>query len=212
MVKTNGDSYEGGVRPAPKGSKKSQKTRQIILDAAIRAMAKWGYQGATLSVIANEAGLSQGPRQYYFPTKIDLMIAVRREIFDRASHAIEELKLYEKEAKTALALFLDEEIKRSKSDEYIVDLELKIAIRGDDELKTHLAPLIKASEILIDKWWVELFASTGLSNEELLAARFVSTCLLRGLAIERISCNDELAIGLMERQLIDTVYGLIFRS
>ena len=120
-----------GVQRTPKGSKKSEKTRQQIIDAAIRSISKYGYQGATLVVIAKEAGLSQGPRQYYFPNKVDLMVAVRREIFFRARMSLEALDLEGKDPKIALKLFLEEEIERSKSDEYIADLELKIAIRGD---------------------------------------------------------------------------------
>jgi len=163
-------------------------------------------------LIAKEAGLSQGPRQYYFPSKVDLMVAVREEVLEFARSNIDQLKLDEEDPRTALRLFLDEEIQRGKSDEYVVDLELKIAIRGDAELRDRLADPINISEQAVDKWWLELFSSTGRSRADLLAARYISTWLLRGLAIERISRTDEVTVARMERLLIDTVYGSIFDS
>lgn len=202
-------SYSASRR-RPQATKKSEKTRQQIIEAAIRAIAKWGYQGATLAVIAKEAGLSQGPRQYYFPDKVDLMVAVREKIQEFARVNIDQLELDKEDPKTALRLVLDEEIQRGKSDEYIVDLELKIAIRGAPELRDGLAGLINTYEQATDEWWLALFSSTGRSREDLLAARYMSTWLLRGLAIERISRTDEVTVARMEQHLIDTVYGLIF--
>lgn len=200
------------TRRAPKATKKSEQTRQQIIDAAIRAVAKWGYQGATLAKIAKEAGLSAGPRQYYFPSKADLMVAVREQILAVLRADIGQLKLSKADPKAALRLILDEEIQRGKSDEYVVDLELKIAIRGDDELRESLADRINVSEQEIDEWWVKLFSSTGRSKEDLLAARYMFTWLLRGLAIERISRTDAGTVARMESHLIDTVYSSIFDS
>lgn len=199
-------------RRAPKATKKSEQTRQQIIDAAIRAVAKWGYQGATLAKIAKEAGLSPGPRQYYFPGKADLMVAVREQILTVLRADISQLKLNKTDPRAALRLILDEEIQRGKTDEYVVDLELKIAIRGDSELRDSLAERINVSEQEIDEWWLNLFSTTGRSKEDLLAARYMFTWLLRGLAIERISRTDAETVARMERHLIDTVYSSIFDS
>ena len=190
-------------------SQKSERTRQHIIDAAIKCIAQYGYTGATLAVVAEVAGLSRGPRQYYFPSKTDLMVAVWQEIIERASQSMRNANLDADHPKESLRRLMDAEIKRSAREEYLVDLELKLAIRGDRELGDILSPLIDAFERSVDDWWIDLFAKTGRSREELLAARYQFTWLLRGLAMEKITRHD-IAVSAMERQFRDTVFAVLF--
>ena len=202
-------SGETPVRQRRK-TQKSERTRQHIIDAAIKCIALYGYNGATLAVVADVAGLSRGPRQYYFPTKTDLMVAVWREIIERARQSVREANLDPDHPKDSLRRLLDAEIERAGREEYLVDLELKLAIRGDRELGDILSPLIDDFEQGVDEWWTGLFAKTGRSREELLAARYQFTWFLRGLAIEKVTRHDAAAISAMERQFRETIFSALF--
>src|SRR5580765_3178818 len=46
--------------------------REQILDGARRAFARHGYEGATVSRLEEEIGLSRGAIFHYFPSKLDL--------------------------------------------------------------------------------------------------------------------------------------------
>ena len=56
--------------------KKTDDTRQAILEAASRFFSKQGVLGTSFSDIAKEAGLSKGTISYYFPTKEHLVYEV----------------------------------------------------------------------------------------------------------------------------------------
>ncbi|MCX8043493.1 MAG: TetR/AcrR family transcriptional regulator [Desulfobacterota bacterium] len=53
-----------------------EEKRQAILDAAIKAFAKKGYQYATIEEIAKEAGVAKGLVHVYFENKLDLLLSV----------------------------------------------------------------------------------------------------------------------------------------
>jgi TetR/AcrR family fatty acid metabolism transcriptional regulator len=56
--------------------KKSETSRQQVLDAAIRALAERGYAKTSVSDIAKAAGMSKGAVHYHFESKDDLIVQV----------------------------------------------------------------------------------------------------------------------------------------
>lgn len=54
----------------------AEKTRQTVLEAALKLFSRDGYSLTTLSRIAKEAGCSRGPIYWYFENKDDLYEAV----------------------------------------------------------------------------------------------------------------------------------------
>ncbi len=56
--------------------RKSERTRQAVLDAAARLFARQGYAGTNLSDIAAEAGIKTGSFYYHFSSKDELVTEV----------------------------------------------------------------------------------------------------------------------------------------
>ncbi|HEX7759096.1 MAG TPA: TetR/AcrR family transcriptional regulator [Caulobacteraceae bacterium] len=66
-------------RPS-KDTPKSRRTRERILDAAMRLFAQVGYHAATNAAIADAAELTRGAMLYHFPNREDLVEAVAAHI------------------------------------------------------------------------------------------------------------------------------------
>lgn len=66
---------------APKAAIRTENER-IILEAAEDVFANYGYEGATTSRIARQAGIPKANLHYYFPTKQDLYRQVIDKIFN----------------------------------------------------------------------------------------------------------------------------------
>jgi len=60
----------------PRRYKKSEASRQQVLDAAIRVLAEHGYAKTSVSDIAAAAGMSKGAVHYHFESKDDLIASV----------------------------------------------------------------------------------------------------------------------------------------
>src|SRR5258708_32102600 len=56
-----------------------EERRRQITDGARRAFGEHGYAGATVAVLEREIGLSRGAIFSYFPSKLDLFVALAQE-------------------------------------------------------------------------------------------------------------------------------------
>jgi AcrR family transcriptional regulator len=54
---------------------RSRVTRARLLESAVSCLAELGWGGATVAVVAEQAGVSRGATQHYFPTREDLFTA-----------------------------------------------------------------------------------------------------------------------------------------
>lgn len=76
-------------RPEHKTSyKKSEASRQQVLDAAIKTLAKRGFANTSVSDIADTAGMSKGVVHYHFTSKEDLIVRVLAQCYDTLSTAV----------------------------------------------------------------------------------------------------------------------------
>lgn len=54
---------------------RSRATRRRLLEAAVECLAEVGWNGSTVSVVAERAGVTRGATQHHFPTREDLFTA-----------------------------------------------------------------------------------------------------------------------------------------
>ncbi len=67
-----------------------EKRRHALIDEAIRAFGRDGYQGASLDQIASACGIRKQTLLYYFPTKEALLDASLKAAGERLGEVIEE--------------------------------------------------------------------------------------------------------------------------
>jgi len=68
---------DGRVRRGPRGPyAKSEQTRKVILDAALKVFAESGYRSGSLRNVADRVGMSEAGLLHHFPSKSALLIAV----------------------------------------------------------------------------------------------------------------------------------------
>ena len=73
----------------PRRSNTSDRRAQIT-DALVAVMAKQGYDGASITDIAREAGLAPGLVHYHFKNKLEILVAAVRAIAARHERALAE--------------------------------------------------------------------------------------------------------------------------
>lgn len=90
---------------------KSEQTRQLVADVALRMFREIGFEKTTMRAIATEAGVSVGNAYYYFASKDDLVqelyVQVQAEHAAKADEALEGLKDLDSRLKATLHAGLD---------------------------------------------------------------------------------------------------------
>jgi len=179
------------VRTEGKQYLKSQKTRKLILDTAVRCFVKYGYHQTTAQRIAEEAGLSRGAMRHHFHTKIDIVEAAIEYLFSRRLRAfrsaIEEIPADVDRIKFAVEAFW-EQVKHPR---YLAFFELSIASRTDEELAAVLAPAEEHFNREYLELATELFPEWEKHRERLQLALNLVRYLLEGMALDAVDQSQE---------------------
>jgi AcrR family transcriptional regulator len=59
---------------------RGRTTRKRLVEAAVTSLAELGWNGSTVAVIAERAGVSRGAAQHHFPTRVDLVVAAIKHV------------------------------------------------------------------------------------------------------------------------------------
>lgn len=177
----------GPSAPARIGKQaRSLETRQKLVTTAIELLATHGYAATTMTRVASAAGISAGPRRYYFPNPADLFAAVVDEIHTTNQTQIGAALAEQSDLQSRLRAQFLVSLGNVGSPQHMAMLELKMAIRGDPDLRRAIGPKIRAYEERADNRFLHAVRETGLPEGEIVALRAIMAATLRGLAIAAI--------------------------
>jgi AcrR family transcriptional regulator len=95
-------------RPPP-GERKSDRTRESILDAARTAFARKGFSGVTIRDITELAPIARANFYYYFPGKTELFVELGTDTYRQAFAVVERFAdLEHPPSKSAMAAWVAE--------------------------------------------------------------------------------------------------------
>ncbi len=120
---------------------RSRTTRKRLVEAAVETIGELGWNGTTVAVIAERAGVSRGAAQHHFPTREDLVAAAVEhvgeiQIVQLRSHAAElssGLSRIERAVDMVLNLYSGPLFRTA--------LHLWVAASTDESLRATLVPL-----------------------------------------------------------------------
>ena len=87
--------------------KKAERTRQLLLDAALRIIGRKGYSSATVDEIVKEAGVSKGVAYYHFKSKAALAIGILNKGLDDMTEQFQRIADTSSNAESALSIMLE---------------------------------------------------------------------------------------------------------
>jgi AcrR family transcriptional regulator len=175
----------------PTLSRKDQKerTREILLDAAMMTLVEHGYAGTTTQRIQERAHVSRGAMLHHFGSKADLIVAATHHIADIRLARIRDIATHADGHPDALRRVIHAICESMTGPPFQAAMELWTASRTDPELRAALLP----SERKLGRALREIFDHVaGLDDPELARTRFESLmALVRGLEVTRVMRDDE---------------------
>ncbi len=169
-------------------AERSAETRARMLEATVRCLREKGYAATTTLLVAEQAGVSRGAMLHQFPTKVDLMLFVVREVYR------DELRAYAR----LLGAFPDDRARLSAIPEVVWQvlsrpagvavLEIMLGSRSDPVLAERLGPLQK--EIEADSFTQVRSYERALGRE--IPASYIRLVVwaVRGLSIAQMLTDD----------------------
>lgn len=168
-----------------------------ILDAALKLMAKNGYEGTSISQIAKEAGVSKGLMYNYFDSKLDLLKTIVTRAMEEGDRLMETI-LAKKPAETMENIFrwFFYEL-RENADRWRLFTELTLKIDQFDFVQ-EIARVKMTDYVNI---LAGLLAEMGYDNPSKEAK--VIAGLFDGIGIQSLIIKDDYPLNEMEEFLIN---------
>ncbi|MBO9474706.1 TetR family transcriptional regulator C-terminal domain-containing protein [Shimia sp. R10_1] len=141
--------------PTRKPSRIQQRNRKRILDAALEVFSAHGYRGATLDLIAEQAGLSKPNILYYFSGKEDIHVTLLNQLMETWLDPLEGLDA-EGEPLEELLGYVHRKLEMSRQfpreSRLFANEIVQGAPRMAPHLETGLKPLFDRKVTLINRW------------------------------------------------------------
>lgn len=156
------DASPESAPESPHASKRAQKRDRLemeIIEKATRIFAEHGYEGSSLSDLAEKAGLSKQNLLYYFPTKIALYERVLDEVLDDWIERMSGLNASAQDIGGALVSYIEAKLRFSKekpwaSRVFATEIISGLPIYGET-MRAKLLPLMRRDIALFEQWMAE---------------------------------------------------------
>lgn len=144
--------------------KKSEASRQQVLDAAIRTLAERGYASTSIGDIARAAKMSKGAVHYHFESKQDLIAQVLDRCADAMRQRVREAWEAESDpaAKVRRAIGEMRRLRRDSIPELRVLSDMLAQGLHDAAIRTQIAALFEANRKEVIEHLVRSLAELGL--------------------------------------------------
>lgn len=173
---------------------KDEEVKQVILEAAKRAVVKWGLNKTTMEDIAHEAGKGKSTLYYYFKSKEEIFETVAIDEFNsisaKSKAAIEGIGSPKDKLKVYVAATITE-IKKTVSSYSLIKGELKGHKALIDNIRKQVDSSEEASILNILKLGIKLNEFNFLKETELDKAANVIVGIIRGLQLYLFLENED---------------------
>lgn len=171
---------------------RSRATQQRLLEATVECLYRYGWSGATTTVIAERAGVSRGAQLHHYPTRAALVLAAVQHLAERRA---EEIRA--ESANLAAGLTRTERVDQVidllaaafTGPLFVAALELWVAARTDPELREALVPLEARVGREMHRLTVEVLQADE-SKPGVREAVQATLDLLRGLGVANLLTDD----------------------
>lgn len=194
---------EGGEE-LTRGHKKKARTRQLLIEAALRIYARKGPGELALNELAEEAGVSNGTVYNYFRTREEVLTAVGLELADQLSHRVAGASMGVSNGAERLAIGVRTFLRRAQEDVEWARALLGVVHYGEG-MRTALAAYVRG-DLDIGRLQGDFhYASEGLAMALVVGATTAAiTTIVDGMHDEQVdSIVAEmvlLALGLPARK------------
>jgi AcrR family transcriptional regulator len=169
-------------------AERSERTRELLLDATIECLVELGYAHTTVQEICQRAGLSRGAQQHHFTTKAELMTSALEHLFKRLSDEILTVTDELPAGSSRIEVGIDLLWRAYSGTLSTAAVELWVAARTDPELRGTLLPVDRALGHATLEFYRQLL---DVTDDRLDTLVLLTVNLVRGLALDAMIGGDE---------------------
>jgi AcrR family transcriptional regulator len=171
-------------------AERSSDTREKVVRAAIRCIAEYGYQQATVTRIADLSGVSWGGIQHQFGNKAAIIQAVLDQTLDEFVMGVRNISTQDDQLETRVQVLVEGAWRLVNRPGFLAFLEIVLSHRHEPPKRNPASRYTARVWRVMIAVWDHLFGDLDLSEEQVQTARRVTFSSLTGLAVESVVRTD----------------------
>ncbi|MFC4856129.1 TetR/AcrR family transcriptional regulator [Actinophytocola glycyrrhizae] len=171
-------------------AERSERTRELLLDATVECLVELGYAHTTVQEICQRAGLSRGAQQHHFTTKAELMTSALEHLFARLSAQILDATAELPPGRERIEVGIDQLWTAYSGTLSTAAVELWVAARTDPELRRSLLPVDRALGHATLQFYRRI-VGTDVDEHRAETLLLLTVNLVRGLALDAMIGGEE---------------------
>lgn len=181
------EARRGRRAPRRTQEERSAETRARVIEAATGCVAERGFRGATMTAIAERAGVTWGAMQHQFGDKEAILDAVMEDALVVLEGKIAQVGRSDADPALRVRRFASRvgELLRGRSYQAFLEIQLNRSRSGRDgeDWTRHVAGVL-------DRTWTQAFGDLGLSRRALDDSKRFGFMVLAGIAVEAMLFPD----------------------
>lgn len=170
-------------------AERSERTRELLLDATVDCLVELGYAHTTVQEICQRAGLSRGAQQHHFTTKAELMTSALEHLFARLSAQILSTTAELPSGPERIEAGIDQLWTAYSGTLSTAAVELWVAARTDPELRRSLLPVDRALGHATLQFYRQIVGQ-DVDEKRAETLLLLTVNLIRGLALDAMMGGD----------------------
>lgn len=170
-------------------AERSERTRELLLDATVDCLVELGYAHTTVQEICQRAGLSRGAQQHHFTTKAELMTSALEHLFARLSAQILSTTAELPPGPERIEVGIDQLWAAYSGTLSTAAVELWVAARTDPELRRSLLPVDRALGHATLQFYRHIVGQ-DIDEKRAETLLLLTVNLIRGLALDAMIGGD----------------------
>lgn len=181
-----------------KQARKSQATQRLIIDTAIKCLAKYGYHETTYIRVSEESGVSRGAMRHHFPSRADIMKATIEQLHEKRLTAFRKAAANLPQKRSRTRANIEALWQHVNHPMFMVFIDLALAARKDPELAAIYRPAQQTFRQECYFAALELFPEWLPQREQLRTAIDLALYMMEGMVLDDLSPNGDSASRLLD--------------
>lgn len=181
------------VQKAPRRSQAERRTetQERIIAAAIEILRSKGYAGLRVADVTEVAGVSRGAQSHHFHSKVELVLAVFRKIFEEATELSRARIAAVKPATDVIEALIADASGFFLGKDFALGLDMLGGGGRDPELREAIQEIARSNRFLVESMWMTVLEGRGLSRDDAEDVLWLVFSVIRGLSVRLLWQYDE---------------------
>ena len=183
----------GEPKQAPRRTQaeRTEATRKLLLDAAVKLIRRKGFGGLRTVEVADEAGVSRGALMHHFPSKHQLVVGVLTYVNEVTyTRSTRRAQVARHDGADPIAGVMKDAHEFFFGDYFFVELALAMSDDSTRRLKLETHQFIRQTRFSIEATWLDTLISSGVHEQLARDVLALTLSVVRGFSVRMLIEND----------------------